>query len=284
MLTKQAQSSSGSDILFTFVLAALVAGLTALLLTGCATPGRSVPQTATQNSLKLQDTPPAGSLGEIEKKREYAVSYSLPTSTQPEGKIEVISKGVESIRTRRSENEMPTLHVQLIVTNSNLAGKPGRTWMIDARSQVLKWPGDLQLRPALVQAEAVVLPLIEVRAGQTETVDLFYAIPKQLQMLASLPAFEVEWQIQTARRLVIRATRFDEPLKSQSYLTVYPFDRDHRTEGSVDYPAMDSNPAPETHSLPGDSHGSAGVDPSADPTWWADPFTEFPFSWRDMVY
>jgi len=212
------------------------------------------------------------------------VSYSLPTATQPEGRIEVISKGVESIRTRRSENEMPTLHVQLIVTNSNLAGKPGRTWMIDARSQVLKWPGDLQLRPALVQAEAVVLPLIEVRAGQTETVDLFYAIPKQLQMLASLPAFEVEWQIQTARRLVIRTTRFDEPLKSQSYLTIYPFDRDHRTEGSVDYPAMDSNLAPDTHSLPGDGHGSPGVDPSADPTWWADPFTEFPFSWRDMVY
>ena len=293
MLTKQVQGSSGSDILFTFILAALVAGLTALLLTGCATPGRPANPLNIQNSSNLQrEMSLTQDLGEANKGRESAVYYSLPTSVQPEGKIGVISKGVESIRTRRSESEMATLHLQLIVTNDNSAGKSGRTWMIDARSQVLKWPGDLQLRPALVKAEAVVLPLIEIRAGQTETIDLFYAIPKQLQTRANLPAFEVEWQIQTARRLVIRTTKFNEPLKSQSYLTVYPFDRDYRTEGSVDYPAMDSTLAPKVppdmkpdlHSGNYDSHGGPAVDPTTDPSWWADPFTEFPFSWRDMVY
>ena len=289
MLARHVQNNRESDFLLTFALAALVAGLTAVFLTGCATTGRSGHPIPSQNSSMWQrSAAQKQDVGQMKNERDSVFSYSLPNSAQPEGKIEVFSKGVESIRTHRSESEMLTLHLQMIVTNSNLAAKSGRTWMLDARSQVLKWTGDLQLRPALVQAEAVALPLIEVRAGETETIDLFYAIPKQLQTRASLPAFEVEWQIQTARRLVIRTTKFAETVKSQSYLTVYPFDRDHRTEGSIDYPASDSAPAPTTRSAHGDLLGGdvsdSLADPTADPTWWADPFTEFPFSWRDMVY
>ncbi len=299
-----------SGVYSTFLIGALVAGLTALFLTGCATvashspsshspslhlslspsrlshsPSSSAPSLdqakskINQNQFTLTESP------ELAATEKHAAVYNVPNSMRPEGKIEIVSKGIESIRTHKSENELPALHIQLIVTNQHALQEMSGTWMLDARSQRLRLRSDLLLRPSLVEAEAIALPIIEVNAGQTETIDLYYAVPKQLHASPSLPGFELEWQVQTPQRLLSRVTKFNQELKNQSVAEVYPFDRPFDRPGrAVDYPAMDAALAPGTIGLPPAGQRDLREAPAGDSTWWADPFTEFPFPWRDMVY
>lgn len=263
---------------------AVVAALALLNgLAGCASHGPRTPDEAEKArtaALKQADFTPSENTG-VSKQAEDSVTYNIPISNHPEGKLEVISRGVQEIRSRKSDKMLPAMHVTMVVSNE----KSTRTWSIDARTQQLLLRSDVSLRPSLVQAEAIALPMIEVKPGHSETIELFYAIPVKLRNVVELPGFELKWQIQTQRRLVSQSTKFDQKLSTTNATAVYPFDRHgSRFDRAADYPAMDAPNPPDSGPTTPDSRRALRQGPAMDPTWWADPFTEFPFPWRDMVY
>ncbi|MDX2093469.1 MAG: hypothetical protein SFX73_36835 [Kofleriaceae bacterium] len=117
------------------------------------------------------------------------------------GDIRIVSQGVRRVLTS-SGAQVDALLVRMIVTNDNGA----RPWTVDTREQFLQLPTGVRTPPLQLQPETAVNPVIRVPCGTRRVIDLYYVEPPA--GLASLPAFEVLWQVNTGEQLVSLTSTF----------------------------------------------------------------------------
>lgn len=189
---------------------------------------------------------------------KHEAVYNLPVPTDAKGTVRLESEGVEDIRAKESEQKVPSLHLKMIVNNE----KDAQPWMLDARNQQVSLQGGTTLTPTLVNTKGESLPMIEVEPGETQDIDLYYALPEKFKNATEIPGFTARWEVQTENRTVAEATPFDQISPNLGSRSVYPFG------GSP----FESPPTRRPQSI--------GVESD----WWLDPFTDLPFPWRDTIY
>ncbi|HEY3351908.1 MAG TPA: hypothetical protein VGQ83_01545 [Polyangia bacterium] len=133
-----------------------------------------------------------------------AEAYPIPP-WQPRGEVRLVSLGLANVQLQGVGGAATrVLRVRLIVTNAGGAVP----WIIDTRAIVLSLSGVDRSLAAYAKADAGVPPVVQIAPGQRGTVDLYYPLPAAVRDPEQVPAFYVEWQIQTGRGVVGQRTPF----------------------------------------------------------------------------
>jgi hypothetical protein len=132
-----------------------------------------------------------------------AARYGVPPE-RPLGTVLVASPGVVDMKFER-DVKTRMLSVRMIVANN----QDDNPWKIDTREvrAVLKDAGEAA--PAYVNAERQQLPIVEVRRGEKQTLELFYPLTPAAQDAKHLPEFDLVWQVHTSERAVAERTPFE---------------------------------------------------------------------------
>jgi hypothetical protein len=128
--------------------------------------------------------------------RDGEISTRVPVP--PNGEVRIASQGVRRISSSEGA-QVDALLVRMTVTN---AGE--RPWSIDTRAQLMQLPTGFRARPLLVRSAGAVGPVLDVGCGDRRIVDLYSVLPPA--GLASLPSFDLLWQIHAGDRVVSRRT------------------------------------------------------------------------------
>ena len=131
-----------------------------------------------------------------------AARYDVP-AWNPRGQVEVTATGLSQLELVPG-TRVPALHVRLTVAN-----RESVPWALDTRSLVLAIAGNGASRPAYVNTDAGVPPLVTISPGERRTLDVYYPLPRGHDTAASLPRFTLAWQLQTGQGLVSERTPFD---------------------------------------------------------------------------
>lgn len=186
-------------------------------------------------------------------------TYNIPLPASPLGQVSVMSKGIEDVKARDSDTAVSALHLQMTVVNE----KGAQPWVVDPRNLIVEIEGDGSLHTTLVNTPGEVLPLINVVPGETQTIDLYFVLPDDYKTAMRIPGFTFKWQVRTDHeQLVAENTPFAQITAFGKRISVYPFDQSPLN--------TEWNRVPQS------------VGPDID--WWADPFSNLPFPWYDLVY
>jgi acidic type I keratin len=221
--------------------AAVVAALLALM-GGCA-PEQYVYQPAVPPNSQVAGLP--------------AVDYQIPPG-QPQGNVRVASFGITQVQSQQGQGT-PVLQVRMVVTNNSRS-----PWYVDTRTVLVSLGGEGRSRPAFVNTDAGTPPYLQVPAGQTKTIDLYYPLPVGMANASEVPAFDVTWQVQTPVGNVAQRTPFQrteiEEYAGDEYGGV-PYDYGYY--GYPGYPAYACG-----YGYP----YAFGFGVGLGPFWWYDPF------------
>jgi len=120
------------------------------------------------------------------------------TPVPPNGEVRIASQGVRRISSSEGA-QVDALLVRMTVTNDG-----ERPWSIDTRVQFMQLPTGFRARPLLVRSPGAVGPVLDVGCRDRRVVDLYYVLPPA--GLASLPSFDLLWQIRAGDRVISRRT------------------------------------------------------------------------------
>ncbi len=135
-------------------------------------------------------------------------SNSLPASKtpipqeQPQGSVEVKSYGISHLQ---QLGNAPVLVVRMIVTNDGDA----TPWQVDTREQYVSIPGEGRSRAMYARSDVRSLPIVQVAQRSSHVFDLYFPLPGSIDRASQLPRFDLQWQVQTATRMVASSTTFD---------------------------------------------------------------------------
>lgn len=194
-------------------------------------------------------------------------TYLLPLPTASEGKVNIVYHGIEDAFARNSQTKVPSLHLQLVVSNAS-----GKTpWTVDVRSQHLSLKNETKtMSPTWAYSKGSSLPIVRIDPETSQTIDLYYALPEDKRTALEVPGFTLNWQVWTEKLLVAEPTTFDQIQRVGRNVSVYPFAQQPINRDPYLRP-----------------YGPAIRDPASiglDSDWWMDPFTDVPPPWRDMTY
>lgn len=152
-----------------------------------------------------------------------AAYYAVPTE-RPTGDVRVGSFGLTAVQPRGGGPTTMVAHARLIIAN-NADEIP---WIVDTRNAVMSIANEGSSRPAFVNTDAGVPPVVSIARGDRPTIDLYYPLPPGRSAEATLPAFDVTWQIRTASGDVVQRTPFeraqiDEDDTYAGYYYAYPY-------------------------------------------------------------
>jgi hypothetical protein len=102
------------------------------------------------------------------------------------------------------ERDTHAIHIRMIVANNG-----DQPWTVDTREQRLTLPGEGESRAAYASADQGTPPLVEIPAGQSRTIDLFYPLPADRDRAGELPAFDTVWSVHAGDRAVTERTPFE---------------------------------------------------------------------------
>jgi hypothetical protein len=145
-----------------------------------------------------------------------AVDYPVPPG-QPQGDVRVVSFGVNEMQAEQGGQNAPVLQVRLLVSNT-ASPVP---WTIDTRQITVALGGAGQSRAAFVNTDTGTPPVLQIPAGQSRTIDLYYPLPPTLASAGQLPGFDVVWQVQTGAGAVAQRTSFQRQQVSDDDLYAY---------------------------------------------------------------
>lgn len=186
----------------------LVGPSLALLLAGCA---------ASDYAYVPAQAPTAHVGGRV------AADYPIPAQS-PKGQLKVLSYGVVSAGTDSGDNARPALHVRLVVTNSS-----ARPWSLDTREQQVTIAGHPGIGVAFASASpgGAQPPLVDIAAGKSRTLDLFFPVPANDDSASAVPGFDLRWRVNTGEAIFVGATQFDRTEVSEEVDQAYvagPYD------------------------------------------------------------
>jgi hypothetical protein len=129
-----------------------------------------------------------------------AASYPIP-ATGPQGSAELVSFGLAEVQ---GEDEATrALCMRLIVAN-----RSDRSWSVDARVQALVFDDGQEVTPKYALAADGQPPVVEIPAGGTRAIDLFFPLPAGIEDARALPRFDAVWSVRTPTRVVTGRTPF----------------------------------------------------------------------------
>ncbi len=121
---------------------------------------------------------------------------------QPQGAVEVKSYGITHLQ---QLGDVPVLLVRMTVTNDGDAVP----WQVDTREQYVSIPGEGRSRAMYARSDVQTLPVVQIPQRTRHVFDLYFPLPDTVDRASRLPRFDVQWQVQTAARLVASSTGFD---------------------------------------------------------------------------
>lgn len=140
--------------------------------------------------------------------RPLAVAREVQVPVAPNGEVRISSQGVRRISSSEGA-QVDALLVRMTVTNDG-----ERPWTIDTRAQLMQLPTGFRVEPLLAQSPGAVGPVVDVGCRERRVVDLYYVVPPA--GLASLPSFELLWQIHAGDRVVSRRTELQRVRRGYS--------------------------------------------------------------------
>ena len=127
-----------------------------------------------------------------------AASYPLPSAENEQGHVRVASYGVSVAKNQESAR---LIHLRLAVSGS---GKKPVTVIPD--EQRLQLPNGRQLAPSYAHATAGSSPVVTVRPGTVQVLDLYFKLDE-----SEVPSrFDVVWRMSLGDHVVSRITPFDK--------------------------------------------------------------------------
>ena len=165
---------------------AAVAG--AVLLTGCASD-RYTYAPVTTSSADLEGV--------------SAAVYGVPPDA-PRGEVRVAMLGVGSApATGGGEKSSRVVHVALAVANR--ADEP---WRVDLSEQRLTFTAKRERSDLYATGDASRAGPLVVAPRSTRVIDLYFALPIQLEKESSPPSFELRWTVHAGSRSITQVTPF----------------------------------------------------------------------------
>jgi hypothetical protein len=195
-------------------------------------------------------------------RRSQDAVYNLPIPAEPKGQLRIESDGIMELRNGSATDVLPVLHLRFTVKNDSSS----LDWGVDARLQQLRIAGIDPLRPAFARARGQSLPFIKIPKGQTQIVDLYFALPADHRNASDLQNYTIDWELTAGDRLVSQATTFASIARENGPATIIP----SRVQAGKD-----------ADSTSGTTSSSMGDITSHD--WWVDPYSRLPDPWRELA-
>jgi len=152
-----------------------------------------------------------------------AADYAIPPAA-PAGDVRIASYGIAALQSSDGSSEIKALHLRLSIADNSAS-----PWTLDTRDQRVDLDGRGASAPAFASADqpGTPPPIVTVAPGGRRTVDLFFALPKDLWNAESLPAFDAIWRVSTGTQVVVERTPFErialeEPAYGYDYAYDYP--------------------------------------------------------------
>jgi hypothetical protein len=131
-----------------------------------------------------------------------ASHYPVPPDA-PQGEVFLTSFGTRAIDTGH-ETRGQLIHVRLAIANQAASG----AWSLDPAHQLLVVPGVAPAPPDFMEIDGRHDRSPTVDPGQRRVIDLYYRMPGGARDADKLPAFELQWQINVAGKVVAEHTPF----------------------------------------------------------------------------
>jgi hypothetical protein len=168
--------------------AAAVAGM--VLLAGCA-PDRYSYAPVTTSSADLEGA--------------SAAVYGVPPDA-PRGEVRVAMLGVAAAPALGGAQETRSRAIHVALAVSNRADEP---WTIDPSEQRLTFTAKRERSDVYpMTSDAARAGSVLVPARSTRVIDLYFALPIQLEKESALPPFELRWTMHAGSRSVTQRTPF----------------------------------------------------------------------------
>jgi hypothetical protein len=132
-----------------------------------------------------------------------AALYQIPPEA-PRGDVRIAALGIATLQPQGGGTRVRAMHLRMIVDDNDDAA-----WTADTREQIGVLDGAGQSRPAFAATSRGQPPAIEIPAGGSVTIDLFYPVPAAMQSASQVPHFHVVWHVHTPARVVAERTSFE---------------------------------------------------------------------------
>jgi hypothetical protein len=179
-----------------------------------------------------------------------AATYANPDSNQ--GMVRLGSFGVAEVPfgTGGDETKLRAVHLRMIVTN-----RSGSTWTVDGAEQRIELD-DKGTRTAVyaMTVEGGRAPTVDVAAGQSGTLELYFPLPPKLQAEKEIPRFDAVWSVRAGASPVTERTSFERVVVSP------PTSKERESPGSYFY-----DPFNAEGTFPRQTPDSIGYPPSNAP-------------------
>lgn len=145
---------------------------------------------------------------------DIVASYRIPPSS-PQGDVRVVSLGLTGVRPPGSNEPVRALHVRV-----SLADTSATPWTFDTREQKVELRGrpPLPLLFATASPGGTEPPVLTMDRTNMRVVDLYFALPADLQHADSLPEFDLVWSVRVGTSTSTQRTPFEriknEPISS----------------------------------------------------------------------
>jgi hypothetical protein len=144
----------------------------------------------------------------------FPSSRYVITPQAPRGEVYLTSFGTRDIDAGEGRRDQ-LVHVRMAVANQS--GE--QSWFVDPTQQFLVGGGMGTQRPAFMEVDGRQSTTVSVDRGQRRVFDLYYRMPPGADA-ANLPAFDMQWQVNTGAQLYAQRTPFvREPLHEHRYNT-----------------------------------------------------------------
>jgi hypothetical protein len=132
----------------------------------------------------------------------YTVAHYAVPPDSPRGDVYVSSFGVTTLHVAPNV-DAPMLHVRLAVANNTGSGP----WTADAREQRVTIAGGQAVGPTYANSDEGG-PILIVGTGQRRMLDLYYGLPPGAGDARAVPAFDLNWKVDTGQRTIAQNTPF----------------------------------------------------------------------------
>jgi hypothetical protein len=147
-------------------------------------------------------------------------AYARIPPEAPRGDVSVATIGITPAIPASDEDgriDLRAVHLRMVVAHDD-----DGPWTVDTREQRLVLPGKRESRPVYAASDRGERPVVEVPAGGRREIDLFYALPDNLDTGGELAAFDLLWTVQTDRRFVVMRAPF-EKVTLEGWRDVYDY-------------------------------------------------------------
>lgn len=124
----------------------------------------------------------------------------------PSGDVQLTTSGVVDLGTQSvSTQGVQALHLRMRLTNDS-----EWPWTVDTREQRIDLEGYGTSAPAFASSDAGSPPVVTIAPGAARDVNLYFPLPAALADRATLPVFDVLWDVHTADGVLARRTPFEQ--------------------------------------------------------------------------